>query len=200
MYSQLIQKTFNQTIMKKAILVIIISASAIVSMAQTKKTAVGGYGAGTAELTYVNGKPALNLGAYGGVLLNHKWLIGLSGNNIFFKQSGGEAERKLQLNYYGLYSEYRFMPQRKVNVSLGVTGALGWLEREDLNSNEDMDKDGDFTSVIQPKVGLNIKVTKFMQVQAYGSYRFTGNTNSAFQTSKHLNGASVGVGLVFGAF
>jgi Outer membrane protein beta-barrel domain len=186
--------------MKKVILVLIISASAIASIAQSKKTAVGGYGAGTAELTYINGKPALNLGAYGGVLLNHRWLIGLAGNNIFFKQDGSEMKENFQLNYYGLYSEYRFMPQRKVNVSLGVTGALGWLEREVPNSKGDMDKDGDFTNVIQPKVGINIKVTKFMQVQAYGSYRFTGSTNSAFQSGKDLNGASAGVGLVFGAF
>jgi hypothetical protein len=63
-----------------------------------------------------------------------------------------------------------------------------------------MKKEGDFTNVIQPKIGLNIKVTKFMQVQAYGSYRFTGNTNSSSYSGKNFNGASAGVGLVFGAF
>lgn len=186
--------------MKKVILTIIFSASTMVSMAQSTKIAVGGYGAGTAELTYVNEKTALNLGAYGGVLLNHKWLIGLSGNNISFKHNEAGADRKMQLNYYGLYTEYRFMPERKVNLSLGVTGALGWLERENFDSEGGMDKDGDYTSVIQPKVGLNIKVFQFMQVQAYGSYRFTGNTNSTFQTGKNLNGAGAGIGLVFGSF
>lgn len=186
--------------MKKVILTIIFSVSTMISTAQSKKIALGGYGAGTAELTYVNEKPALNLGAYGGVLLNHKWLIGLSGNNISFKQDAFGVDRKMQLNYYGLYTEYRFMPERKVNVSLGITGALGWLERENLNSEGEMNKDGDFTSVIQPKLGLNIKVFQFMQVQAYGSYRFTGNTNSTFQSGKNLDGASAGIGLVFGSF
>ncbi len=186
--------------MKKVVLMLIISASAIVSMAQSKTTTVGGYGAGTAELTFIDGNPALNIGGYGGVLLNHKWLIGISGNNILFKQDKNEGKEKFQFNYYGLYSEYRFMPERNVNVSLGVTGALAWLEREVPNSNGDMKKEGDFTNVVQPKIGLNIKVTKFMQVQAYGSYRFTGNTNSSSYSSKNFNGASAGVGLVFGAF
>ncbi len=184
--------------MKKVILMLMISAGAIVSMAQSKKPTVGGYGAGTAEITNLNGDPALSLGAYGGVLLNHKWLIGLAGSNIIFKQEVGEVKEKYQFNYYGLYSEYRFMPERNVNLSVGVTSALAWLERE--NSNEDMKKEGDFTNVIQPKIGLNIKVTKFMQVQAYGSYRFTGNTNSSSYSGKNFNGASAGVGLVFGAF
>ena len=67
--------------MKKTILLLMISATTISAMAQTKKTAVGGYGAGIAEITRVNGKVGLNLGAYGGVLINHRLLIGLDGNS-----------------------------------------------------------------------------------------------------------------------
>jgi hypothetical protein len=188
--------------MKKLILVLMISASAIISMAQTKKTTVGGYGAATAELTKISGDPALSLGGNGGIILNHKWVLGLSGSNILFNEKSDELKIKYQFNYYGLYSEYRFIPERKVNVSIGLTGAMGWLEQESRNADGEMKmkKEGDFTYVIQPKVGINVTVTKFMQVQVYGSYRFSGDTNVNNFSSKALNGTSAGVGLFFGSF
>lgn len=168
--------------------------------AQTTKPAVNGYGAPTAEITWVNGKPALSLGAYGGVLISHKLLIGASGNNIFFKQKINGENKNFQLNHYGLYSEYKFQPQKMVHASIGLTGALGWEENELRSQEKTGNKDGDFTYVIQPKLGVNVKVAKFMQVQAFGSYRFTGNTNSIYYTNKNYNGASAGIGLVFGGF
>jgi predicted secreted Zn-dependent protease len=61
-------------------------------------------------------------------------------------------------------------------------------------------KDGDYTYVVQPKIAVNTRITKFMQVQAYGSYRITGNTNSQYYQEKNYNGPSAGVSLVFGGF
>lgn len=186
--------------MKKTILMLLITAATIGATAQTNKTKVGGYGAAISEITWVDGIVALNLGAYGGVLVNHKLLIGLAGNNIFFKKTVNNKKESFQFNYYGLYSEYRFMPERKVGISVGLTGALGWQENNIKTLQKTGKKDGDFTFVIQPKLGLNVKVTKFMQAQAYSSFRFTGNTNSAYYSAKNYNGISGGISLVFGSF
>lgn len=179
---------------------LLITATTIGANAQTKNQTVNGYGAGTAEITWVNGKPALSLGAYGGALINHKFLIGAVGNNIFFDQTIDGEKQDFQFNYYGLYSEYRLQPQKNVHLSMGLTGAMGWQENEITSSLKTSKRDGDLTYVIQPKLGINIKVTRFMQVQAYGSYRFTGNTNSIYYTPKNHNGASAGASLVFGSF
>jgi hypothetical protein len=186
--------------MKKAILMLVITAAAIGTTAQTSKTKLGAHGAAISEITLVNGKAALNLGAYGGVLINHKLLIGVAGNNIFFKQTVNNKKESFQFNYYGLYSEYRFMPERKIGVAVGLTGAMGWQENDIRSFQKTSRKDGRFTFVIQPKLGLNVKVTKFMQVQAYSSYRFTGNTFSSYCSAKNYNGISGGAGLVFGSF
>jgi hypothetical protein len=186
--------------MKKSFLLLMITAITIGTKAQTSKTSIGGHGAGITEITWVNGKPAMNVGAYGGVLINHKLLIGGAGNNIFFKHTVNGKKENLQFNYYGLYTEYRLMPEKPVNVSVGVTGAMGWQENEILSAQKTRKRDGENTYVIQPKLAINAKITKFMQVQAYGSYRFTGNTNSLYYTNKNYNGASAGIGLVFGSF
>jgi hypothetical protein len=168
---------------------------------QTPATSVSGYGGGVAELTFIDGKPALNIGGYGGFLLNRRLLIGVSGNNIMFKHTVNGAKENMSFNYYGLYTEYRFPTQSILQVSAGVTGAMGWLENKLVSSDKNkFRRDGDMTFVIQPKLGLNVRVTKFMQIQGYASYRFTGNTNSTHYTQNNFNGVSGGAGLLFGGF
>lgn len=188
--------------MKKTILLLLVAAMTMGANAQQTKSKrhISGYGAGFTELAWVNGKTAMNIGAYGGVLINHKLLIGLSGNNLFFNQKVNGKKEKMQLNYYGLYTEYRIQPAQPVHLSIGLTGALGWHENGLINTEKSTSKDGDFVPVIQPKLAVNIKIVKFMQVQVFGSYRFTGNTNSTYYTQKNHNGVSAGASLVFGGF
>lgn len=186
--------------MKKSIVLLLVTAITISATAQTGKTKIGGHGAGMAEITWVNGKPALNIGGFGGVLVNHKLLIGAAGNNIFFRQTVNGKKENFQFNYYGLYAEYRLMPQKTIHLSVGLTGALGWQENDVVNAQKTRKKDGSNTFVVQPKLALNAKITSFMQVQAYGSYRITGNTNSTYYTANNHNGAAAGIALVFGSF
>lgn len=186
--------------MKKAILFLMITFITMSTKAQKNNLKIGGYGAAISEITWVNDKAAINLGAYGGVLINHKLLIGIAGNNILFNQTVNEKKEKFQFNYYGLYSEYRFTPLKEVNLSVGLTGAMGWQENNIKSLLKTRKRDGDFTFVIQPKLAVNVKVTKFMQVQGYTTFRITGNTNSQYYTSKNYSGVSSGVSLVFGSF
>jgi Outer membrane protein beta-barrel domain len=186
--------------MKKTIILLFLAAMAMGAEAQSSKSNVTAYGAGLAEIAWVKGTAGMNIGAYGGVLINHRFLIGASGHNLFFKQTVNGKKENFQLNYYGLYSEYRIKPTNAVHISLGVTGALGWQENDVIMAQKSTRKDGDYTYVIQPKIGINTKVTKFMQVQAYGSYRITGNTKSLYYKENNYNGPSAGVSLVFGGF
>ena len=188
--------------MKRTILLLFVTAMTVGANAQQtgSKGNIRGYGAGFTELTWVNGKTGMNIGAYGGVLINHKLLIGVSGSNVFFKQTVNGKKENMQLNYYGLYSEYRIQPEQPVHISIGLTGAMGWHENGLINAEKSNSRDGDFVAVIQPKLAVNIRIAKFMQVQAFVSYRFTGNTNSTYYTHKNHNGVSAGASLVFGGF
>lgn len=186
--------------MKKVNLLLLITAITTSAAAQNSKTKIGGHGAGIAEITWLNGKPALGLGAFGGVLINHHLLVGAAGNNIFFEKTVNGKKEKFQFNYYGLYTEYRLMPEKAINLSVGLTGAMGWQENNIANAQKTGKRDGNHTYVIQPKLALNVKVTRFMQVQAYGSYRIAGSTNSSYNVQKNYNGMAAGAGLVFGTF
>jgi hypothetical protein len=72
--------------MKKQILVILVAVISLSANAQ-RKTAVSGYGAATAEINNIDARANLSVGAYGGVLLNHRLLIGAAGSNTFLKKT-----------------------------------------------------------------------------------------------------------------
>ncbi|MCU0388195.1 MAG: hypothetical protein MUE71_06270 [Chitinophagaceae bacterium] len=186
--------------MKRTLLTVLLTGSIAGLWAQSSNKHIGGYGMASAELTFVEKEAAINIGAYGGILLNHKWLIGVSGNNIQFKRTIQDQKVNFQFNYYGLYSEYRFFHANPVSVTLGTTAALGWLTNEVNQEKGQSKKDGDYTYVIQPQLGLNVKITRFMQARLHGGYRFTGNTNSTHYSGKNLNAINAGAGLVFGSF
>lgn len=193
------QNSKNKT-MKQTILLVAILATGSICMAQQKTKPIGGYGAGTAEITWLDGKPVLAIGGYGGVLINHKLLLGAAGSNLLFKEKVNGIKEKFQFNYYGLFAEYKLYPTQHVHLSAAVTTAIGWLENDIKSNEKGWKKDGDYTYVIQPKLALNIKVTRFMQAQVYTNYRITGDTKSIYYHSKNFNGASAGISLLFGAF
>jgi hypothetical protein len=186
--------------MKQSIFVLLLTAMTIGATAQTRTSPIGGYGAGITEIAWLDGKPALNLGAFGGVLIRHRLLIGAAGNNLFFQRTVNGKKENFQFNYYGLYTEYRLLPEKPVHLSVGLTGALGWQENNIVATQKSGRRDGRTTYVIQPKLAINTSITRFMQLQAYGSYRITGNTNSLYYTNTNYNGISAGIGLVFGSF
>jgi hypothetical protein len=197
-----------KNIKTKAIMKKILFAAAVLFAAQTfaqaqatKKTAVNGYGCGLVELTYINGKPALNIGGYGGVLLNHRFLIGASGANVLFRHKVNGSNQSMSFNYYGLYTEYRMPSTQWYQFSVGLTSAMGWQENKLVSTNKaNTRRDGNITYVFQPRIGVNAKLTTFMQLQGYASYRFTGNTKSTYYNRSNYNGASIGMALVFGGF
>lgn len=186
--------------MKQTILLLAILATGSITMAQQKTKHISGYGAATAEITWLDGKPVLGIGGYGGVLINNKLLLGGAGNNLLFKETINGKKEKFQFNYYGLFAEYKLQPQANVHLSAAITTGLGWLENNIKSNEKSRKKDGDYTYVIQPKLAMNVKINKFMQAQTYAAYRITGNTKSFYYDSKNFNGISAGIGLLFGAF
>lgn len=170
------------------------------SFAQPGKKSIGGYGAVHSGISWMNNKPVVAIGAYGGVLINHKLLLGGTGNTVFFNHQVNGKSEKFQFNYYGLYTEYRLKPWHSFQLAAGMTGALGWQENQVFTATKTRKRDGDFTFVFEPKLAVYRKVNKFMQVHLQGSYRFTGSTHSVHFPRSHYNGPALGAGLVFGLF
>lgn len=187
--------------MKKIVFMLCTVAALMSSVnGQNKKTHVTGYGGGIAEVTTINGKAAFTTGGLGGVLLNHKWLIGVSGYNTFFRQTVNGTGESFQFMSYGLYNEFRINPSNKVHAAIGLSSGLGCIQKNTVNGKKEYSRDGNWVYTVQPKLALTIAVTKFMQIQAQTSYRFTGNTKSTYYKSDNLNGVSGGITLLFGGF
>lgn len=192
--------------MKRILTCALLAILAQGALAQQTKNAVGGYGTALAEITTINGKVALNVGGHGGVLINHKWLLGASGNNIFFEQKETAGYRDFQFAYYGLFTEYRIKPSANVHLALGLTAGGGMLQHKiydgsaNGNKEDNWVKDGHWTHVIHPTLAMNIKLLSFMQARVHAGYRFTGNTEGAYYKASNLNGWAAGAGLAFGKF
>lgn len=187
--------------MKKIVFMLCAAAALMTSVsAQNKKTHVTGYGGGIAEVTTINGKAGFTTGGLGGVLLNHKWLIGVSGHNTFFRQNVNGSRESFQFMSYGLYNEFRINPSKGVHAAIGLSTGLGSIQKNTVNGKREYSRDGKWVYTIQPKLALTVPVTRFMQVQAQASYRFTGNTESTYYSSNNVNGVSGGITLLFGGF
>lgn len=185
--------------MKKTIFLLILAIAGLTVQAQKTKK-VSGYGAAVADINNMAGRANLNVGAYGGVLLNHKWLIGAAGNNTFLRKTINGNSQSFQYNNYGLYTEYHFSPEKPVHLVAGLMAGAGYLQAKQAAAGEKYSRVGDWHYLVTPNLGVSVNVTKFMRVHTRVSYNFAGDTKFNDLTSSDLRSLSGGVALVFGSF
>jgi hypothetical protein len=132
-----------------------------------------------------------------GLILNHHWTIGMTGNFIpnsqgFHSQGShnhhedndSTSTRKhgnnLQGGYGGLLLEYTLFPQSRIHVSFPLTIGGGYIFHSHHNhlgdSTETQNKwfhHGDHFFVIEPGVKLEINVVKHLRIDLGISYRYS---------------------------
>jgi hypothetical protein len=185
--------------MKRTIFLLILAAASFSVQAQKTKK-ISGYGAATADINNMASRTNLNVGAYGGVLLNHKWLIGAAGSNTFLRKTINGNSQSFQYHNYGLYTEYHLNPEKPVHLVAGLMAGAGYLQAKQAVAGDKYSRVGDWHYLITPNVGLSVNVTKFMRVHTRVSYHFAGDTKYSDLTSRDLRSLSGGVALVFGSF
>lgn len=168
------------------------------SSAQVAKKKIGAIGGGLAEVGNFKNTSSLELGAFGGIVLNHKWVLGIDGQNKLLTRNINGADWRVQFNQYGLYTEYKYRHTGTTYASLSVGTGLGWVTGGPKKKNQKMD--GDKTWVIHPRLNGNTRLTRFLQIQWYVSYRFSGNPNSGLLTKNKLTGPGAGITIVAGTF
>jgi hypothetical protein len=186
--------------MKKGLLMVLIGAMGLSVHAQQKKTTVTGYGAATAEINNITGKANLGVGAYGGVLLNHRWLIGAAGGNTFLNKTINGSKTSFQYHNYGFYTEYHINPQAPVHLVAGLMAGAGYLQQKVTNNEDKFSRVGDWHYVVAPNLGLSIDVTSFMRIHTRASYQFAGDPKTTVLAKNDLRSAAGSVSLVFGKF
>ena len=179
---------------------------------------VGGYGAPIITFSQIGNEWGTFLGGRGGVILNHKYSIGIGGYRllpfsrigILCPVQGHENENSYLSSFFvALHLEYIHSPNRllhfSANTNIGFAG-IGINHRTNDNIYQnDLNHPMRLFFVIEPGLALNLNVSRFFKLSLGGSYRFTPNTileynGQKFASSSIFNGFSVNLGFLFGHF
>lgn len=175
------------------------------------KTTIGAYGVPAAKFTPIDGKFGLLTGAYGGVLLNGKIMLGAGAyslvNNVEMPvvNTGGYKEY-VNLWYTGFVAEYIHNSDKLVHWTAGTLlggGGVGRREKWGRDYDwEDHDNVSDASGffVAEPFANIEVNITKFLRLDIGASYRYIAGSNTIGITDSKLSGPSVHVGLKAGKF
>jgi hypothetical protein len=161
----------------------------------------------TLQLGKIAGSTAILPGIGGGVILNHKFSVGLTYKFIASENTpAGEEDTRLYLDqfYAGLKFEYSIFPAKPVHVNIQLEGGVGHTEL-DLKESYENDHSG-FPSndasfgYLEPGLALEINLWKYLKLDIGAGYRFASEVLFRSITEKDLMGLSCFAGLKIGIF
>lgn len=168
----------------------------------------GGYGGFNVLGSEVADGWGLLIGGEAGLLLDHRFSIGLAGYGLASRVEGprfSDGERSiLGFGYGGLTLRYQIVGKGPIYLSLGSlvgAGAIALFEQDDdeLEFNEDEQSVNGFL-VVEPSLQVHANLTRWMRLGLDGSYRFVHGVNSYGYEERDLRGWSFGGHLQFGWF
>jgi hypothetical protein len=174
----------------------------------------GGYGALTNRFTHIGGEFANLCGIYGGVYLNHKFMIGLSAialTNDLEVPSEYSVDPTRHMSYQygqvGLVTEYVLGSNKAVHVVFDLFSGAGFTlqyERhsdwDDFDSDQDKAYDQNWFFVAEPGVQVEVNLTRWMRFSPGVSYRLAYGSDAAGLTDNDLRDINYNVTLKFGKF
>ena len=168
------------------------------------------YGALTSYYSKVNGNGAVFSGAYGGVMINHKLMVGLGAygmiplSNGYGINSVTKEANDLRMFYGGLMVEYTFLEEKRVHFTANtLVGAGGVFNGRGNGTSHDEpwdELDGSGIFVLQPSVNVEVSATNWMRVGAGVGYRYVGGAELDGIDSKKMSAPTASVTVKFGLF
>lgn len=167
---------------------------------KTKSLAAYGHGFGT--ISTVNGEFAVFTGAYGGVFLNKKWLLGAGAKSLANNIRLQTPDRPvLGFWYTGAVVEYVHNTDKLFHWSAGaLVGGGGVSEREKYDKGRDRVYASSAVVVTEPFVQLEMNVTHYLRVVAGGSYRRVFGAGGVNITNDKLSAPGFSLGVKAGIF
>jgi hypothetical protein len=167
----------------------------------------GAFGGPTAAFTRLRGEDALLIGGRGGWLINHRLVLGGAGyglaNRIAVPNgiTPNDADYQLGFGYGGFWMEYIILPTRLVHASIGTLVGAGGLDYVRYRHEGEQTADGsDAVFVLEPVVGAEINLTKFLRLALFASYRMVSNVDLPGLVASDIRGFSAGSTFKFGWF
>ena len=130
---------------------------------------------------------SLNNSGYFVFEINENFLVGWSGYG-----SGTELENGVDVGIDGndLMLGYTFDSNQAIHPAVYLKGGAGRLE---INDN-----DNDAISVIEPSIGVELNVFRFMRIGLDGGYRFVNGVDTEGYSDSDFSSAFIGLRFKFG--
>ena len=179
-----------------------------------KENDLNGFGAMDLKVGDFVDERALMMGAYGGFIINRRYLFGLAGygilTNVEFEGSiPGETETK-PLNLYGGYGGIliglTIAPRELIHVSIPIVLGAGSFEISDKDFFVNNPADSEFTVensaffIIEPGLELEFNITRYFRIGAGATYRHIAGTELVNVSDEELRGFSGVMSFRFGRF
>ena len=173
-----------------------------------------GYGAIHNKFTMINGQYANMVEAYGGWFINRKFLLGIGGGAVTNDLPVPVQDRAIELldlsymyTQFGLHTEYVMSSNKAVHLVFHLFAGPGFTMQYQRYNWDDYDNhdspnhyDENWFTVVEPGVQLEVNLFKWMRFSPGISYRFASGSHALGLGDSDISGASINVGLKFGAF
>ena len=175
---------------------------------------LNGFGALDLKVGDFVGERALLAGAYGGFIVNRRYLFGLAGyglvTNVEFDGSipGQEDVKKLNLHggYGGVLIGVTIAPRELIHVSIPIVLGAGSWEVVDKDFFVNNPADSEFTVensvffVVEPGLELEFNITKYFRIGAGATYRYIAGTELDNINDDDTTGINAILSFRFGRF
>ena len=169
----------------------------------------GGYGSYDMHFSTIDGKAGLLLGGKGGMILNHKLVLGGGGYGLANRtrltltdDQGNDSVGRLNFGYGGVLLEYIIFPENAVHVSIPVL--IGSGSAKIYNFQYDFTSDPLIESstflLLEPEINVELNLLTFMRFSLGASYRLVSGTFLENISDSGLSGLSVNASVKFGYF
>lgn len=191
---------------KKLVLVLLLSAVAIMGQAETLVSGhleSGGFGGPVVKFTQINDEFAVLVGGRGGWIMNHTFILGGGGyglvNEIETKSIFEGKFLQLMMGYGGLELEYVNSSNSLIHFSIYLllgAGGLSYKEFDDWHSPEITDE----FWIAEPAINVNLNISSFFRISAGVGYRLVTDVDLGDLTNTDIAGVSGILTFRFGKF
>lgn len=180
----------------------------------SKGNDLNGFGGADIRVSDFKDERGLLVGAYGGLIINRRYLFGLAGyglvTNLEFQGAvPGQAEPKtlnLHGGYGGILIGAAIAPKELIHLSFPLILGAGSLEVVDKNFFTNNLPDSEFTIentiffVVEPGIEIELNISNYFRLGFGATYRYVTGTELVNVSDEDITGAAGMISLRFGRF
>ncbi|WP_462253074.1 hypothetical protein [Ekhidna sp.] len=180
----------------------------------SKKNDLNAFGAADLKVTNLVSERGLLVGAYGGFIINRRYLFGVAGYGLVtkFEFEGlvpDQPETK-QLNLHGGYGGIligpTIAPRELIHISIPILLGAGSLEVVDKDFFTNNPADSEFTVensvffIAEPGLEIEFNITKYFRLGAGATYRYVSGLELENVKNDDVSGTTAMISFRFGRF